>query len=186
MAINLKYHIKYQIQVILITIFIVFDCNTFNKDNTEIKEINKSKEVSPAVLRVTYDSIWSPKAPFTLIESNNLYGNGISYKISYKDNQTLLNWVKISSTNQENKYNFPYLQTNSDSKVFYFNWQSKIITVVIQKSRTKIESSYCRWETIHKGYLIVIETEIENQKNIGTEVISQNFHTHVKESLILF
>jgi len=144
---------------------------------------------SPKKLRLTYDSVWSPKKEFSLLESASLHESGNTYKIEYKDAKVgKIVWIKISSTNQDNQRSFPYLNSDFSSsnitKVSYYPWQGRKASILIRDISPA--KTYLRWEGIYKGYLIVAETELSQILADEKNGIGDYFHEHVSNGLELF
>ncbi|BDA80928.1 hypothetical protein LPTSP3_g38580 [Leptospira kobayashii] len=141
-------------------------------------------------LRLTYDSVWSPKKDFVLLESGSLHESGNSYKIEYQDVKAgEIAWIKVSSTNQDNQRSFPYLNSDLPStnatKVYYFSWQGRKASILMKDISSPVKV-YLRWEGIYKGYLIVAETEMDQITTDEKNGLGDYFHQHVSNYLELF
>ncbi len=193
----MKLLIRFRVFTISSLLFLVM-CKSFQptevstKPNDPKKNHNNREEsiAKPITkLRLTYDSVWSPKRDFLLLESGSLHESGNSYKIEYKNPKAgEIVWIKISSTNQDNQRSFPYLNSDLPStnitKVSYFSWQGRKASILIRDvSPVKI---YLRWEGIYKGYLIVAETEMDQIATDEKNGIGDYFHKHVSNYLELF
>ena len=169
---------------ILIPLFSLLSCISSSKLE-EKKEINLS---SPGILRITYDVTWEPKDFFTIKESGNMHGSGNTYLIDYSNNPIGLKWLRISSTNQENKHDFTYLMrdNNETLKVFYFPWQKTRISLLMNQKNPQSELLQCRWEGVYNGFLIIIETELQKNENLSHVKLAESVHNYISSSLSLY
>ncbi len=191
MEMNLKYHInKYEYMKFLIILTLAFsvsaECHLSENHSAPI-----SKEASPntpKILRITYDATWEPKDSFHLKNSGSLDGNGNTYTLQYENNLMGIKMLKISSTNQENRNYFKYQlsPTDPDLSVFYFPWQKTRISLVAKKTRLDAKLFQCRWEGVYKGFLIIVESEIDNSREIETSDLAEDFHKYVVSSLTIY
>ena len=187
MEINLKYRIE------LLSRFYIFQFTFLALQlgcmTTENQKVNITQTSNAMVLRITYDSTWTPKTKFTVRDSGNLFGSGNSYLIDYLDEQNDFTWLKISATDQENKHGFKYLLNELDRellKVFYFPWNNSRVSILLKPTSASENRIQCRWEGIYKGYLIIIESEFYNKDRLNYNQIASKFQNHILDSLSLY
>jgi hypothetical protein len=167
----------------IVMLCLICECKTATPRPTHAE-----KKIDVSVLRLTYDSTWSPKSRFVILESGSIHANGNTYTIEYLEASVQIPWLKISSTDQDNKQNFKYVPTISgeDYTVFYRPWLDKTIGMVLAPSQTEKNIVHCRWEGVYKGFLIVVEAKFQNTENFNLNEIANIYHKHVKESLTLY
>ncbi len=187
MRMNLKSLIKKEkmnLKILLLTLFFLLSCTSSSK----IEEKKESNLISPKILRVTYDVTWEPKDFFSIKTSGNIHGSGNTYLIEYLENPLGIKWLRISSTNQENKHDFPYLmRDNTESlKVFYFPWQKNRISLLINQKNPPNGILQCRWEGVYKGYLIIIESALQKSEHISQVNFAESIHNYITSSLSLY
>lgn len=161
---------------ILFLIFIFSNCNARPKTFEKIGSAVRS-------LRLTYDVAWSPKQPYSLLESGQMHENGNTYKIQLPDSK--VTWLRISSTNQDNQMRFPYLRNTRgpETKTLYFQEKKLRASLQILPLESKI---YLRWEAVYHGFLLVFETEVEKSVNQNLEELGKEVHQWIYSSLELF
>ncbi|MDF3819590.1 hypothetical protein P3G55_06750 [Leptospira sp. 96542] len=178
---------------ILIICFFLLHCQSEEKKIPTQKEIEtkveqkttKSVSEKQQELRLTYHAVWVDKQPFEVLISESLFGTGNSYQIQYIGiGSGLVKNLKLSSTDRENQSQFRYLKTQYPGKeqVFYFQWGTKKSSVVLFPASEG--QTYCRWEGIHNGFLLIFETEVESDR--PPQVLAKIWDQFVQSSLEVY
>jgi hypothetical protein len=191
MVMSMKFRIELltttKLPFLILLASLSYTCKTPTEVSSSVVT-EKTLSGNAKVLRLTYDATWSPNLDFKILESGSIHSSGNTYTIEYIKNSTHLKWLRISSTNQENKHGFHYLlkNLNEDPKVFYFPWKNSKISILLKQSQLDDQTIHCRWEGTYNGFLIIVEGEYVNSDNEKFLQIANKVHAHVNESLILY
>ncbi len=169
--------------------FLLLYIFTACKSTSPIKS-NQVLDIKPKILRLTYDSTWTTKETFELQKVESIHQSGNTYTLLFDPNvsENTFRWIRVSSTNQENRQGFPYLMSslNQSAKVFYIPWKNTKISVVIQNQNEDPKKIDCRWEGLYNGYLLVVETEYLNNNGYELSKVAQIFHQYANERITTY